>query len=238
MTLFAIVQHEPSVPPGLIAEVLDERNVSYDVIEAWRNVAWPATSELDGLIVMGGTMNVDDTDHYPFLADSRSLMGAALTGGLPVLGVCLGSQMMSRVLGGEVSRCQVRNAHFSPVTPPANGSDDPLVREFATIPVLQFHEDTFSLPEGATLLAMSPESRGATLQAFRYGSSAYAIQFHFEVGLEIVADWCTGIGPDAMEHSWGVSPEDLLAEAALAIPIQAAAGRRLVESFLDIASHR
>lgn len=225
----AVVQHEPSVPPGLIAGVLQDADVPYRVVEAWREPDWPAARDLGGLVVLGGTMNVDELDAYPFLRRSRDLMRDAIEAGTPVMGVCLGSQMMSRVLGGEVFRAEPRNAFFSPV----EVADDPVVEPFAAASVLQFHEDTFSLPPGAQELARS--ERSGLLQAFRYGGRAYAVQFHFEVDAAILRGWCRNVGDDVMAAEWGTSTEDLLAQAELHLDAQRRAGRELFGRFLDLA---
>lgn len=224
----AVVQHEPSVPPGLVAEILDERALPNVLVEAWRDPEWPDARELGAVVVLGGTMNVDELDAYPFLRRSRDLMTAAIDRGTPVMGVCLGSQMMARVLGGDVFRAEPRNAFFSPV----DATADPVIAPFASTPVLQFHEDTFSLPEGAEPLARS--ARSGLLQAFRYGTNAYAVQFHFEVDAAIVAAWCRNIGDAAMADEWSVSTADLLAQAERHLADQRRAGRQLFERFLDL----
>jgi GMP synthase (glutamine-hydrolysing) len=230
----AIVQHERSVPPGSITGVLEAAARPYRVVEAWRDPEWPDPRDLSALVVMGGTMNVDELDAYPFLRRSRALMAAALETGVPVLGVCLGSQMMARVLGGDVYRAEPRNAFFSPVEITAG---DPVVGPFAGgTPVLQFHEDTFTLPPGATALARS--ARSGRLQAFRHGDNAYAVQFHFEVDEAILAGWCDNIGAADLERSWSTSKQELLADGARYLRDQDQAGRELVRRFLDTARGR
>ncbi|HEX2295238.1 MAG TPA: type 1 glutamine amidotransferase, partial [Actinomycetota bacterium] len=225
----AVVQHEPSVPPGVVAGVLREASVEHFVVEAWRDPVWPDARDLGALVVLGGTMNVDQLDDYPFLESSRDLMRGAIEGGTPVMGVCLGSQMMARVLGGDVYRAEPRNAFFSPV----RVADDPVVRPFAGVDVLQFHEDTFSLPSGAVELARS--ERSGLLQAFRYGATAYAVQFHFEVDAPIVSGWCRNVGDRALREEWGTSEEDLLAQSARFLPSQQRAGAELFGRFLELA---
>ena len=228
-----IVQHEESVPPGLIVDVLEERGVPYRVFEAWRETEWPDARDLSGLIVMGGTMNVDQLDVYPFLKLSRQLMSTAIEENVPTLGVCLGSQMMSRVLGGDVRRADRRTASFSTVKVTDEGATDPLMQPFANrTPVLQFHEDTFTIPEGAVPLATSDES--GSPQAFRYGANAYAIQFHFEVDRAILEGWVADIGEPQMTDGWGTSSDALLTTADEAITMQDEAGRELVRRFVDL----
>jgi GMP synthase-like glutamine amidotransferase len=160
-------------------------------------------------------------------------MADAIQAEIPTLGVCLGSQMMARVLGAGVFRAEPRNAIFSGLKMTDAGADDPVVAPFASgLPVLQFHEDTFEAPPDAVVLATSDSS--GTVQAFRFRDTAYAIQFHFEVDEPILEGWINEIGPAAMEADWDVSGQDLLALASRHIPDQSAAGRELVGRFLDL----
>ncbi len=229
----AVVQHQESVPPGLITSVLEASGVDHFVFEAWRRSDWPEAGELGALIVMGGTMNVDDLRVYPFLRRSRELMAEAIARGLATLGVCLGSQMMARVLETEVSRAEKRNAFFSELELTPAGLDDPLLAPFADgVQVLQFHEDTFVVPDDATVLATSAKS--ALPQAFRHGEQAYGVQFHFEVDADIVRRWIRDIGPAAMVQDWGSSEEELLDQAERHMEAQAEAGRNLVRRFAGI----
>ena len=229
----AIVLHEPSVPPGLITDVLAEKGRRVVRVDAWRDPEWPDIEAIAGLVVMGGTMNVDQLDEYPFLKVSRDLMAAALEKQVPTLGVCLGSQMMARVLGADVGRADPRNAMFSAIELTDEGKNDDVVSPFAETEVLQFHEDTFEIPNVATPLATSSSSGLA--QAFRYGQNAYAIQFHFEVDRSIVRGWLDNIGRRAMLDEWGVDGDELMLVADRVLPEQALAGRKLVEGWLRLA---
>jgi GMP synthase (glutamine-hydrolysing) len=229
----AIVQHEPSVPPGHVGAALRSSDVDHFVVEAWQEPEWPAAIDLAGLVVLGGTMNADQLDGYPFLRRSRALLEDALEREVPTLGICLGSQMMSRVLGGEVFRAPARNAFFAGLEVPPEAADDPVVAPFAGgTPVLQFHEDTFTLPDGAIALARSSSS--GLLQAFRYGPCAYAVQFHFEVDAAILAGWCRNIGVEAMAEEWGTPASDLLAQGARYLDAQREAGEALMAGFLGL----
>ncbi len=222
------------MPPGLISDVLLATRVEHFVFDAWQRDDWPEANELGALIVMGGTMNVDRIDAFPFLARSRALMSDALEQGLPTLGVCLGSQMMARVLGAGVHRATQRNAFFAGIEPTSAGAHDPVIAPFTSgLPVLQFHEDTFAVPDQATALATSATS--GLHQAFRYGDNAYAIQFHFEVDTKILHGWLKEIGPQAMTDDWGASDKELMAQADQHIEEQALAGRELVRRFLTVA---
>ena len=226
-----VVTHEPSVPPGSVAEVLEASDTDHVIFEAWRETTWPTAAEIEALVVMGGAMNVDELEAYPFLSASRQLMADAVERDVPTLGVCLGSQMLARVLGAEVRRASPRNALFSPLELTPEGANDPLLAPFGDgVAVLQFHEDTFELPEGVIALATSAST--GLGQAFRYGR-AYAVQFHFEVDEAIVRGWTRNIGRRAMLDEWGVSEDDLLKEADVHLGPQGRAGRELVTRFLE-----
>lgn len=204
------------------------------MLEAWREETWPAIGDIRALVVLGGTMNVDQVVDFPFLSRSRSLLSDALERDVPTLGVCLGSQMMARVLDSDVRRASQRNALFSTLALTEDGKKDPLTGPFDGIEVLQFHEDTFEVPDGAVPLATSAHS--SLVQAYRYGSNAYAIQFHFEVDRPILEGWIDSIGAREMIEDWGIDGSDLLAQADRALERQSAAGRRLIEEFLALTS--
>ena len=216
----------------MIAPGLTDSGAEVRVLEAWREKTWPATGDIRALVVMGGTMNVDQLDDYPFLSRSRTLMSEALERNVPTLGVCLGSQMMARVLDADVRRANRRNALFSTLSLTEEGKKDPLTGPFDGIEVLQFHEDTFEVPEEAVPLATSAHS--SLVQAFRYGNNAYAIQFHFEVDRPILEGWIDSIGEREMVEDWGSEGADLLAQADRALERQSAAGRRLVQEFFAL----
>ena len=231
----AVVQHEPSVPPGSIAEVLRRSELDHSVVEAWRPCEWPRATDVGAVVVLGGTMNADELDAYPFLRASRALIGEALEKEVPILGVCLGSQMMARVLGGDVYRAVPRNALFSKLEVTDAAASDPVIAPVANgTEVLQFHEDTFTIPAGAMPLARSAAT--GLHQAFRYGERAYAFQFHFEVDEAIVRQWCGNIGPEAMTEEWGTTERVLVDEARERLAIQEEAGRELLVRFLELAA--
>lgn len=232
MKPIAVVQHEPSVPPGLIAEVFDRQRVPVSLVKAWEEPVWPEASEVSGSVVLGGTMNVDEIERYPFLRDSRAFMTATIEAGVPTLGVCLGSQMMSRVLGGTVLRAPSAVAGFGELTASDAASADLLLSPFVPdVAVLQFHEDTFTLPAGCTRLAVS--SSGAE-QAFRFEGHAWAIQFHFEIDRQIVEGWCENIGGEELASYWHTTEERLQEEMDLFLDRQWTAGEALLERFVGL----
>jgi GMP synthase (glutamine-hydrolysing) len=172
---------------------------------------WPGLDEIGGLVVFGGEMNVDEVEAHPYLLAERELMVDAVARGVPVLGICLGGQMLARALGARVHRAPVRELGFKPVRVTAFGREDPLLTNFGPSPcVFQWHEDTFELPEGAELLAIGDEVPN---QAFRYGARAWGVQFQFEVSQEGIETWLGAAGP-TLEKIWKRTAEEVRKESA------------------------
>lgn len=129
----------------------------------------------DLLIVLGGPVGVYETDAYPFLTTELALIETRLRAGLPLLGICLGAQLIAAALDAKVAPTGVKEIGFAPLTLSDAGKDSPL-RHLADIPVLHWHGDAFELPAGATLLATTAVCN----QAFAVGPHVLGLQFHPE----------------------------------------------------------
>jgi GMP synthase (glutamine-hydrolysing) len=149
--------------------------------------AQPSLDGYRGLIVLGGPMNVDEVDRHPHLATEVRLIEQAVARDLPVLGICLGAQLIAKTLGARVYANGEKEIGWYDVAPTDAGGTDPLFAHFgATERVFQWHGDTFTLPAGAVHLARGD---GCTQQAFRYGDKVYGLQFHLEVDEAMIARW-------------------------------------------------
>jgi GMP synthase-like glutamine amidotransferase len=138
----------------------------------------PATSEgFDWLIAVGGPMNVYQYRDYPWLRAEKRLLRATVAAGKPVLGLCLGAQLIADALGGKVYQNEEREVGWFPVRAVSDGDASPF-RFPAETSVFHWHGDTFSLPPGSTWLA---ESAGCAHQAFAVGSRVLGLQFHLEM---------------------------------------------------------
>jgi GMP synthase (glutamine-hydrolysing) len=223
------IRHQATAPLGIIEEVLAEQQVGWTYLDAYESDAIPGIDDVSGLIVLGGEMNADDLDTYPFLKNVRHLIEQALDAATPVLGVCLGAQLLTRALGAEVRPAEQREIGFHDVTATTEAQGDPVVGPFTPhAKVFQFHEDECELAPGATLLL---EGTGTKIQGFKI-DNAYGIQFHFEVTPEIVSAWCDEV-PD-LKDGWGMSKQEVLAEAKLYLADQQRAGRATAKAFLDL----
>ncbi len=149
--------------------------------------AEPSLDGYDGLIVLGGPMNVDEVGDYPNLETEVHLIRQAIDKEMPTLGVCLGSQLLAKALGAKVTKNPEKEIGWYDVSPTSEGEGDPLLSNFTkTEKIFQWHGDTFDLPKGAELLASSPLCKH---QAFKYGDRVYGFQFHLEVDKPMIERW-------------------------------------------------
>ena len=182
-----VLQHIACEPPGVYEDVLGERGVTIHRVELDQGEPLPEWQRFDAIIAMGGPMSVNDDDKLPWLRDEKTLINDAVRAGVPFFGACLGAQLLAASLGGTVFRGPAPEVGLLPVFLTPEAETDPV---FADIPpkllTFQWHGDTFSLPAGSVLLASSSAFRH---QAFRWGNSAYGLQFHLEVSLDMAEQW-------------------------------------------------
>jgi GMP synthase (glutamine-hydrolysing) len=149
--------------------------------------ARPSLDGYQGIVVLGGPMNVDEVDKHPHLATEVELIEAALQRNIPMLGICLGAQLIAKALGAPVRRNQVKEIGWYDLSPTGHAKSDPVLGHLGeTERIFQWHGDTFDLPAGAVHLASSPSCRN---QAFRYGANVYGFQFHLEVDEPLIKRW-------------------------------------------------
>jgi GMP synthase (glutamine-hydrolysing) len=187
MTRACVLQHIRCEPPGIFGEILTDRGMAIEVIELDDGGSLPDWREVDLVLAMGGPMGVHDGAEPAWLADEKRWIAAAVQAGVPYFGVCLGAQLLAASLGAKVRTGRTPEVGVLPVAVTAAGKGDPvfgaLGDEFL---VLQWHGDTFGIPAGAVRLAGSVAYRN---QAFRFGETAYGVQFHVEVTDRMLADW-------------------------------------------------
>ncbi len=183
-----ILQHVRPEPPGTIAKALDAQGHSFRTLQVFRGDRVPDSFTADRLVVMGGPMGVADLDDRPHLARECALIEQALQTERPVLGVCLGSQLLAHVLGADVRPGPTKEIGWGPVELTDAAADDPLFREVADpFQAFHWHGDVFTIPRGGVRLARTVQTEH---QAFRYGRTAYGLLFHLEVTPKTVA-WMT-----------------------------------------------
>jgi GMP synthase-like glutamine amidotransferase len=182
------IQHVSYEGPGSIATIAAQRGAPLHICHPYLGEPLPTVSELRGLIVMGGPMGVSDTSTHPHLREELELTAAALDAGLPLLGVCLGAQLLAAALGARLYPGERPEIGPGTVALTDAGLADPMLGAAGRdhLPVVHWHGETFDLPSGAVRLA------GTELyanQAFRAGAHAYGLQFHVEVDGGLVENW-------------------------------------------------
>jgi GMP synthase (glutamine-hydrolysing) len=181
-TLLAI-QHVPWETPHRILDACE--SLAVHTVKPLAGQELPDHDEVAGAVVMGGPMNVvDDDDRHPELAGEREWLAEALRREMPLLGICLGAQLLARALGAEVRPGEGPELGFASVE--IEDSDDPILGALApSTTVLHWHGDVFDLPDGAQLLARSAQTE---VQAFRHGN-AWGVLFHPEADFALVEAW-------------------------------------------------
>jgi GMP synthase-like glutamine amidotransferase len=183
---FLVLQHISCEPPGAFEDELRERGAELHRVEVDEGEALPDFRSFDGVIAMGGPMGAYEEDRLPWLADEKRLIASAARAGKPIWGVCLGAQLLASSLGADVRAGPAAEVGVLPVHRTAEGAADPVFSELPDeFVALQWHSDTYDLPDGAVQLARSDAYEQ---QAFRI-NRAYGIQFHVEVTSELGAQW-------------------------------------------------
>jgi GMP synthase (glutamine-hydrolysing) len=230
-----VLQHIACEPPGEYEAVLRERGARLHRVELDEGEPLPALTGFDAIVAMGGPMSVNDDAELPWLTAEKRAIGVAVRDGVPYFGACLGVQLLAASLGARVYAGPDPEVGVLPVTLTPEGAADPIFAGLPpSFPTLQWHGDTFDLPEGATLLASSPAFPN---QAFRYGRAAYGIQFHMEVLPEMAREWA--LVPEYAGYADRVLGEGgmgrLLAEFDGAEAGMRAAGRAMFERWAELA---
>ena len=188
MKKLLVFQHVPYEDLGNLKPLLQSAGIQIDSVNFSREPeAQPSLDGYDGLVVLGGRMAVYEAEKYPHLTMETKLIERAAEKNLPVLGICLGSQLVANALGARVYPSGIKEIGWYDLSTTAGAKADPLFRHVGlTEKVFQWHGDTFDLPNEAVHLASSSLCRN---QAFRYRNNIYALQFHLEVDGAIIDSW-------------------------------------------------
>jgi GMP synthase (glutamine-hydrolysing) len=194
----AIVENTKITHQGQVGVALHEAGALIDLWKPWADQMLPTSpDEFDALVVFGGEQSAVADDTHPYLPRLATLMTRATAANKPVLGICLGAQILARGFGAKNHLGSAPEFGWVDVMPTEEGAVDPIFQGIAgPFPIFQWHSDTFTLPDNAGHLA---QSNGAAQQCFRIGRATYGMQFHFEASRAVVADW-TRTFPEATER--------------------------------------
>jgi GMP synthase (glutamine-hydrolysing) len=225
-----VFQHDPFEDLGFFSEVLEKQRTGYRVLRLFHG-EMPAEDweRIGALIILGGPMSVNDEEEYPFLRWEKRIIRAAIDEAVPVVGICLGAQLIAATLGTMVYHGRVKEIGWSPISITPHGQVDSLLGylpENAT--VFQWHGDGFELPSRAIRLASSVNYEN---QAFRVGKNIYALQFHLEVTPPMIARWIDERSKDLAQAPY-ILPDKILADTQNYAPILKYYGERFLSEFI------
>jgi len=202
------LQHVPFEGLGAIAKWIETKNHSLSFTRFHRQDPLPGTSDYDLVIVLGGPMSVHDEARYAWLTDEKQFIEDAIKNGKTVLGICLGAQLISDVLGGRVYKNAHKEIGWFPITLTIETEEAPI---FSSLPkrfqAFHWHGETFDLPPGAVRMA---ETEACLNQAFLYGPRVIGLQFHLEATRESVKDLILNCSEELQPGRYIQSPKEML----------------------------
>lgn len=194
-----IFQHEPFEEPFAILDWLEDNKFQVSYTHFYKNDPVPQLNELDWLVIMGGSISVNDEKEWPWLVEEKKFIRQCIDSGKMVVGICLGSQLIANALGSKVYRAKNKEIGWFPITNEQEKTGIP-----SKIKVFHWHGETFDLPEGANLIASSKACKN---QIFTHGNNVLAMQCHLEMTPLAIAgmfDNCS----DEIVHAPYIQPID------------------------------
>lgn len=232
MRVLAIV-NEQEAGPGVFGDAA--RDAGHELVEwdAYEGTPAPELNGYGAVMVLGGAMNVDDEEKHPWLRGEKRLIGELAESGTPMIGSCLGAQLVAEVLGGSAARASHPEIGWHDVEMTPDAADDPV---FSALPprfeAFQWHSYAAIPPQGAATLALSPVS----VQAYRIGDRIWGAQFHAEVAESDAEIWIRDPAsyPEALRDEY--DPDAMLAEMRRKIGSWNEVGRGISSRFLEAAA--
>ncbi len=230
-----VIRHSEIDQPGFFGEVMEQAGIAWEPCDPWQGEPFPALEDYDAVLAMGGPQQADEEDLHPWLGPEKALLREAVAEGMPVLGVCLGCQLLADAHGGTVEPLAEAEVGIVDFALTEAGRADPLFAGLPRAPLtMQWHLNAVTaLPGQAVLLATS---EACAVQAYRLAPTAYGVQFHMEVDAALVQ--ATELFPEyvaALEREQGQGAfARMVADATREEETLRANGSRLFENFVGL----
>jgi len=232
VTRVVVVEHESGCPPAYVGTWLAEAGAGIEVCRPWAGDELPVATAYDALVVLGGSMGANDDHLHHWIGPVKQLVRDSVAAGTPVLGICLGHQLVAAALGGTVERDPLgQQVGLYDVGWLPEAEQDELVGALGPVRGVQWNHDLVTaLPDGAVALAQTPQGE---LQVARFGPSAWGVQLHPEADEHVIAAW---VEDDRAEHdARGIDSDAWLTDIANARAELDAAWRPLAERLVELA---
>jgi GMP synthase (glutamine-hydrolysing) len=234
MARIMVLKHVAAEPLGLLDPMIRARGHRIRFVNFQRHPdAQPELDRYQALVVLGGPMHVTEGDRYPHLLTECRLIEQALSQRIPVLGICLGAQLLAHVLGARVAPARRPEIGWYSVRPTAAVSEDPVLRPLdGERPVFQWHSYGFEIPQGAVHLAESDDCPG---QAMSYDELAWGFQFHLELDEGLIRRWLNSPGylRDLEASGLAQTPAQILEDTGHYLDETRALARQVFGNWLD-----
>ncbi|MBE0467296.1 MAG: type 1 glutamine amidotransferase [Candidatus Desulforudis sp.] len=229
-----VIQNVAIEGVGILGPAMREAGWELDtrLMEGGNGYLPPTLSGYQALIVLGGPMNVYETDTYPYLQQVDELVAQGLETGIPMLGLCLGAQLLAKNLGASVVRNPVKEIGWYSVQLTEAGTGSPLFAGLPErFPVFQWHGDRFHIPQGAMHLATAPD---CAEQAFSYNDRVFGLQFHLEVPTEMISTWLDVYHDEIVEFGGPTAAEGIMHDTRNLEMAHYRRARQLAQNWLAI----
>jgi GMP synthase (glutamine-hydrolysing) len=230
-----VIRHEACSSVGLLGRFLKQQGIAIQYLDTPQGETLQSSlQEYSHLVVLGGAISAYEDQQYPFLREEFKLIENAIDRQIPVLGICLGSQILAKILGAPVYRGQAgREAGWCMVELTEAAKTDTIFQDFPQrFQVFESHQDTFDLPAGCTHLAFS---NLYVNQAFRYQDYVWALQFHPEIDDQVLRDCAAVIAQELIDSKIeDTTVEQLIAEAKEHAPSVAPLAETIMRNFLQV----
>ena len=223
------IQHVAQEGPGIFKQVLDEHAIPFHTRKIFLEVSFVLPADCRGVIILGGPMNIDEEPDYPFLAEEKAFIRELIRKEVPLLGICLGAQLIAQAAGGRVYKADEKEFGWYQVELTEDGERDCLFQGFPrSYTVFQWHGDTFEIPPHGTLLVTA---EGCPNQGLKIGKRAYGIQFHLEADARMINGWLASEKDTGRVISTTISEQETTAKSADCLRW----GKKLLTNFLALA---